>query len=406
MAKISRGNIKVKGFKDPEMDFQLIRQLGSVAYGAASVGEVLAIADKIKDGDPISWVESFALLGKLQMTEAEKKAAAGHTISAHGQFLKACNSFRAAEYYTSCRSREHVELGLKSRSSFLEAMKYVDHCFRVDEIDYNNIKIPLYFMQPDKQIKKRKTILIVSGFDGTMEEEYFMRGYAALKRGYNIVHFAGPGQMDTFRFYPDTYFEPDFENVVKAVINFISDFNSVDMERLALLGISFGGYFATRAASREPRIKALIANSPILSLYDYIMAFADVGPKPLADEEDFTIEDLKNIPDEQMPSGFRSMVENLMIRFGHNSFKSTLNYLKEFVVGDDIKNIQCPCLSMIGLDEGEEPQKQSEEFCNKVRGKVTSYKFSDIEGASTHCQVGNVSFANSVYLDWLDEQFR
>lgn len=105
-----------------------------------------------------------------------------------------------------------------------------------------------------------------------------MRGYAELERGYNIVRVAGPGQMDVFRFYPNTYFEPDYEKPLKAVIDFLAERPDVDMERLAILGISFGGYFATRATAHEPRIKALIANSPILNLRDYLVAFIGSDP--------------------------------------------------------------------------------------------------------------------------------
>jgi dienelactone hydrolase len=70
--------------------------------------------------------------------------------------------------------------------------------------------------------------------------------------------------MDVFRFYTDTHFEPDYENPLKTVIDFLAERPEVDMERLAILGMSFGRYFATRATAYEPRIKAFVANSPIL----------------------------------------------------------------------------------------------------------------------------------------------
>jgi hypothetical protein len=55
--------------------------------------------------------------------------------------------------------------------------------------------------------------------------------------------------------------------------------------------------------------------------------------------------------------------------------------------------------------EGGEPEKQYKGFCAKVSGPVESYTFTDFEGADTHCQVGNPSFAAAVTLDWLDELF-
>jgi dipeptidyl aminopeptidase/acylaminoacyl peptidase len=78
-----------------------------------------------------------------------------------------------------------------------------------------------------------------------------MHGYPALERGYNVVLYAGPGQMDLYRFFTNTHFEPDFENVTKTVIDFIIDRPEVDPARLALMGISVGGYFSTRSAAHE-----------------------------------------------------------------------------------------------------------------------------------------------------------
>jgi pimeloyl-ACP methyl ester carboxylesterase len=323
MSKITRGKTRVKGFIDEEMDFQLLRQMGSSSYGAASVGECLSIANRIKDGDPKSWVEEFSKLADWQQKDANKRASKGHTTSACDQFFKACNSYRAAEYYTSCLDPNHQKFGMQARYCFSEAMNNLWHTFEEHLLTYKSIELPVYFMSPSPHEQKRKTLLIVSGFDGTLEEEYFMHGYAALERGYNVVLFAGPGQMDVFRFFTGTHFEPDFEKPTKAVIDFIQDRPEVDMERLALMGISFGGYFAARAASYEPRIKALIANSPILSLHDYLAAFTGYDPAEAPDEQNFGLEDLPNIPEDIMSSEQKFRCENLMVRFGQPSFKDT-----------------------------------------------------------------------------------
>ncbi len=49
MAELSRGKTGVKGFSSKEMDFQLMRQLGSASYGGASAGESLATAARIAE---------------------------------------------------------------------------------------------------------------------------------------------------------------------------------------------------------------------------------------------------------------------------------------------------------------------------------------------------------------------
>lgn len=70
MSDISRGDIRVKGFTDSEMDFQLIRQLGSSNYKASSVGECLNIANTMKNEDPEEWVRQFERLAEWQKKTA------------------------------------------------------------------------------------------------------------------------------------------------------------------------------------------------------------------------------------------------------------------------------------------------------------------------------------------------
>src|SRR5215467_11983379 len=53
---------------------------------------------------------------------------------------------------------------------------------------------------------------------------------------------------------------PDWENVVRAVVDFVLARPEVDPRRVALIGWSFGGYLAPRAASGEPRLAACIAD--------------------------------------------------------------------------------------------------------------------------------------------------
>ncbi len=400
MNDISRGSIRVQGFADQEMDFQLIRQLGSTLYRGASVGECLNLANEIREGVPEDWVREFEGLAEWQKKDGLERLLKNNIVSGREQLFKACNSFRAAEYYSPCSTDTHRNLGLNSAGCFTTAIGTMDLHFESHVIPYKNMAIPAYFISPANDGQRRRTVMIVSGFDGTMEEEFIMRGMAAIERNYNVILFAGPGQMDVFRKYPDTYFEPDFENVVKHVIDFFQTRQEVDMHKLFLVGISIGGYFAIRAASHEPRVNALVANSPILDVHAYMSSFVKMDPCEMPDKDDFTIDQIATITDSAFPPELRVRSEQLMIRYGRRSFKKTFDYLKKFRVGAAIKNISCPCLSLIGASEGDEPRKQHEQFCKRLDADY--YEFSDFEGAGTHCQVGNVSFANAVMYDWLD----
>ena len=74
-----RSSTRVRGFDDPELDFQLLRQLGSAPYGGASIGEPLAVAATL-GGSAAGWTDAFTSLGDRQRADAEARAAAGLSL--------------------------------------------------------------------------------------------------------------------------------------------------------------------------------------------------------------------------------------------------------------------------------------------------------------------------------------
>src|SRR6476619_4829520 len=59
---VTRSATRVRGFADPEMDFQLLRSLGAASSMGAAVGEILAAVQHIKDDDPRTCPPAFAAL--------------------------------------------------------------------------------------------------------------------------------------------------------------------------------------------------------------------------------------------------------------------------------------------------------------------------------------------------------
>ena len=106
------------------------------------------------------------------------------------------------------------------------------------------------------------TLIVHTGFDGTQEE---LRAIApaANARGVHCVTFEGPGQGAVIR-EQRLPFRPDWEAVVTPVVDHALTLPGVDPARIALLGLSFGGYLAPRAAAFEHRLAACIANGSIL----------------------------------------------------------------------------------------------------------------------------------------------
>ena len=408
-AGTERGSTRVAGFANAEMDYQLMRQLGTARYGGAAVGECLALAQRIQDGVPASWVMEFSAAAQRQEAGAQARALRGHAVSAREQYLVACNSYRAAEYYCGVLDPEHTRLGRKSRECFLAAVRGQD----VEEVflPFGGAQLPAYYVRAPRPHDQRpgrpsKTLLLISGYDGTLEETWLSYGLAALERGYHLLLFTGPGQMDTLRFHPGMAFIPEYEHVGRLALDYVLARRETDPRRVALMGISFGGYFATRIAAHEPRVRALIANSPIVDLHAYMAAFVGFDPALLPDDEDVRLEDIDHIPDSAIPPQTREMMRNLIVRLGQASFRQAYLRLHDFRVPDaSLRNIRCPSLALVGAGEGGEPLAQCERFQRAVGGPVWGHVFTAEEGAEGHCQTGNLAYSAAVSMDWLDEVF-
>jgi dienelactone hydrolase len=401
--RVARSTTRVRGFADPEMDFQLLRSLGVANYMGGAVGEILAAVRDIKDGDPRTWPAIFAALGD-QTQALARSVVQKHPVSARDHFQRASMYYRAAEYYddpVTDASRAH---GLASRDAFAEAAKLMPGKVEVLQIPFERVWLPGYFLQPaGADARPRKTVMVLTGFDGTSEELYFQTGQSALERGWNVLIAEGPGQAGLLRFHPKVVFRPDYEVPVGAVIDYALSRPEVDPQRLALYGISFGGYFAPRAAAYDARVKALVANSPIPDLHAYMVGF--VGHEMAANPPPLTLEEVDQVPDQELPPGLKLSLKASLRRFGRDTVTAWLERTRDFRIGDALPNIRCPTLALVGEGEGAAALALFQSFSRGVGGPVTQRIFTTAEGADSHCQLGNLPLSNAVIYDWLDEVF-
>ena len=168
--RVARSATRVRGFSDPEMDFQLLRSLGAANYMGGAVGEIFAAVRDIRDGDPRTWPRAFVALGD-QTRSVAHSVLQKHPVSARDHFQRASMYYRAAEYYddpVTDASRAH---GLASRDAFVEAAKLMPATAEVLQIPFERVWLPGYFMQPTgAEARPRKTVIVLTGFDGTGEE--------------------------------------------------------------------------------------------------------------------------------------------------------------------------------------------------------------------------------------------
>jgi dienelactone hydrolase len=95
-------------------------------------------------------------------------------------------------------------------------------------------------------------VLLVPGLDST-KEEFFRLENVFLERGMATLSMDGPGQGESGYDLP---IRPDYDVAVTAVLDLLGGRSDIDLDRVGLLGVSLGGYYAPRVLAFEPRIKA------------------------------------------------------------------------------------------------------------------------------------------------------
>jgi 2,6-dihydroxypseudooxynicotine hydrolase len=104
---------------------------------------------------------------------------------------------------------------------------------------------------------KGPVVVMAPGLDSTKEE---IHAYEEpfLARGMAVLAIDGPGQGEAEYDIPIC---GDYERAGSAVVDWIQKRSDLDRERIAIWGVSLGGYYAPRAAAYEKRFKACIALS-------------------------------------------------------------------------------------------------------------------------------------------------
>ncbi len=408
-SQITRSLTRVEGFRDNEFDYQLLRVMGLASSGGSTVGECLAAAAMIAESDTGSWARVFGALADRVEAAAADCLAAGHPVSARAHLLRASTYHRAAEYYAETDPGLRGELGRRSAEAFRRAAALPGPGPTVETvaIAFEGADLPGYLVHPlpgtVPPAGPAGTLVVLGGFESTAEELYFQLGVPGADRGWEVLVFDGPGQTGCMRDHPELTFRPDYEVPVGAVLDFLQARPGTDPDRVALAGLSFGSYFAARAAAHDTRIRALVLDPPVSDLYRYMEAW--LGPPVFGSRRDIRPADVDGVPEDlllpQMVWGILAVCR----RFGVSSLHRWIEALEAFRLGDSLGAIACPVLALVGEREGAEITRQTEAVVAGVAGPATLRRFAMDDGADAHGQAGNLPLSAQVVYDWLDELF-
>jgi pimeloyl-ACP methyl ester carboxylesterase len=390
--------------------FETKRVFGASSCGASEFGEVMAAANRITSGDYDSWYNEWNATAERIFAEAEAQRAAGHRVSARDSYLRAASYFRTSEFFLH-GNHEDPRINnayKKTIGAYKLCCSLSDPPILPVEIPYVNTTLPGYFHHVDESDTKRPLLIVHSGFDGSAEELHGECARAGVERGWNVLTFDGPGQFGPIH-RERLPFRVDWEKVVTPVIDFVLTLPGVDPEKIALMGISLGGYLAPRAAAFEKRISPFVANDGI---YDF--GVTQLAPVPPDQRQRFIAAvNQKDAPelDRKLAAAMNSSpvskwaAEQAGYVMGEPTFHAVVAKMLKFNLRDGVaEQISCPTLVLDSEDDlflkGQPDVRFEHLTCPKAM-----IRFTNEEGAGAHCQVGADRLANARIFDWLDDTF-
>jgi hypothetical protein len=386
-------------------DYQFVRTMGCVTYEGAALGECYETASRIEDEKEDSYTEAWRVTAERVEAIARKSLAGGHLVSAREAFLRASSYWREVGFYqftTDPKCRAGWE---RQRECFTQAGKLMDLPFEVVRVPYENGKLlPGYFLKADASDKPRPTLMCLGGGDSLGEELYFWGGgAAALRRGYNALLFEIPGQRGAMFSNPgaELFYRPDTEVPLKYVCDWVLGRADVDPKRLALAGLSLGGYFAPRAAAFEKRIKACIASTTIPNWQNSALeALGLPVDQPYPRNLESKI-DLSSV-------GSRFFAQGDM-RYRHGAGGGTiaefLDVLSKYNLWGLEGKITCPYFNIGGQGEGQ-LAVDGQKFYDKLTCPKAQHIITTKEGGEAHRGVNNESLEHQIMFDWLEDVFK
>jgi pimeloyl-ACP methyl ester carboxylesterase len=392
-------------FENPELDFQAIRTLGQTYFGAADIMETAATCWRITPGDANSWYDEWNQTASYLEELAAKSIEQGNTFSAGTALMRASMYFRQAEFYLHGNPKDPRILQAYNSSvrCFHQGLEFTQPDIQPIEFPYEGKVLRGYALEATGADRPRPLLILHTGFDGTAEE-VCLNAMGAQQRGFHCLVFDGPGQGAAIRLEGLT-FTPEWEKPVRSALSFARTHfgDLVDWDKVALNGISFGGFLCARAAAFIPEITALIPNGGIYSFFDTVLGF--MGPEALEAVEKYPKEfDEGAIEYMKKDLTARWFFENGMWTFGAATPSELILAIKPYTLDGIIDQIRCPVLVIDAEDDqfmGNQPQVVYE----KLSAPKELMKFSMEFGAGLHCQIGAYAISSEKIFDWLATKF-
>ena len=361
---------------------------GMAPYGAVALGEIDEVCERlrVRQDEPRAWWEEWGALAARVENAARAAGAGGSPLSAASLFLRAGMYYFTAERFIT-PGPEKREMGRKAidyqTRGILGRYPNVERV----EVPCEGRTLPALFMKAPGARGRAPAVVAFDGLDNCKEMSVLFNGLEFAARGWHTLAIDGPGQGESLRLR-DIKTRPDYEVAGSAAYDWVASRPEVDPKRVAVMGYSFGGYYAPRIVAFEKRYCACVAFGAmhwnIEEWVDGIRRAVKIDARTSA-QSHF-----------QLPWAF-----------GAKDLDEAVGMAQRFSLAGVAGRIECPLLVVHGEKDRIVPLDSARKLYEAAGTKHKTFKiFTAAEGAAEHCQVDNRQLGVDYIADWLTPIFQ
>ncbi|MBV6700575.1 S9 family peptidase [Kitasatospora aureofaciens] len=228
---------------------------------------------------PYDWPAACRAAGQRYAETAEHAAAEGRTVTAGEAYRTAARWYHLAGLLPHPDREAAARAATEADEAMRRSLAHLDPgAERVEGDGFAGwLRRPKDGRGPGDA---RPVVLVVPGMDSGKEELHAVAD-ALLARGLAVLAIDGPGQGVLAATSAP---EPDYHRVVGRAIDALAEVGGggrrgldrcgLDLDRIAVIGLSLGGYYAATAAAHEPRIRAaVLVSGPYRLDWDALVPF-------------------------------------------------------------------------------------------------------------------------------------
>lgn len=339
---------------------------------------------KVGNGD--AWHEAWNWMADKTLSFAEEEEKKGHLITASGAYVRSAVYRYASEPFISPDQPSKFESYRQLLPHYYKGMSHMVPGFSRVEVPFEGDVLPAYWLPPVNPTGNDPAIAFFDGLDASKELTVFWGALSLIKRGIGVLCIDGPGQGETLRLnkIPSRH---DYEVAGSAAFNALNSRSDVDSNRIGIMAMSMGGYYAPRIAAFEQRYAACLAWGAHFDYHEVWLHRRKVL------EAGGTVSS--------------SAIWQLPWVLGKPDMDAAMEKCELYKLDGIAQKIEMPIMILHGQDDNIVPVSQAHRLYDACGSKDKSLKIFKVEdGGSQHCVFDNLPMVSNWIADWWMDFFK